>query len=308
MRITVANASSTAVSMLQHRQQQMAELQRQVASGRRVDKPSDDPAAAARAERALATMQRNEANMRGLLASRTAMQMGEAALGDATEMVQQARELVVRAGNGTLGLPERQILAQALRGLRDDLLAAANRSDGAGRYLFGGQGGDGPPLRDTPTGVVFNGSPGLLQGDAGETTVLAFDGQRTFLEVPDPANAGQTVTLFRVLDDAIAGLADPVASGGDVAQTVTTALAGLDSGITHLSAWRSRAGEALKRIDAIEGRLAQQRVDAEQARSEAEDVDMVAAITSLQTLQSSYDAALKTYSMVQRMSLFDYLR
>jgi flagellar hook-associated protein 3 FlgL len=93
-----------------------------------------------------------------------------------------------------------------------------------------------------------------------------------------------------------------------VAATVRSALAGIDAGMTHLSAWRSRAGEALNRIDAIEGRLAQQRLDSEQARSEAQDVDMVAAISSFQTLQTSYDAALKTYSMVQRLSLFDYLR
>lgn len=308
MRVTVTNASTNAIAFLQQRQQELSVLQGQLSSGKRVQKPSDDPSAAARAERALAAMQRNEANQRALDASRTSMQMGEAALGDAAELMQQARELVMRAGAGSLSFADRQTLAEAVRGLRGDLLAVANRSDGGGRYLFGGQGGDRAPLLDTPGGVVFQGSPGLLRGDAGEPTLLALDGQRTWLDVPDPANPGQTASVFTLLDRTVVGLTDPALPAIDVAGVVSAGLAGIDAAATHLSGWRSRAGEALNRIDGIASRLAQGRIDAEQARGEAENIDLVAGISAFQTLQTSYDAALKTYSMVQKLSLFDYLR
>jgi flagellar hook-associated protein 3 FlgL len=46
---------------------------------------------------------------------------------------------------------------------------------------------------------------------------------------------------------------------------------------------------------------------AQTERSNAEDLDMVEALSAFQNKQSGYDAALKTYSMVQRLSLFDYL-
>ena len=70
---------------------------------------------------------------------------------------------------------------------------------------------------------------------------------------------------------------------------------------------RSRAGEALNRADMVEGRIATQAVAAKVERSNAEDLDMVKAISEFQSLQIGYEAALKTYSTVQRMSLFQYL-
>ena len=72
--------------------------------------------------------------------------------------------------------------------------------------------------------------------------------------------------------------------------------------------WEIRPGETLNRLDRLGSRLAQEKLDAQQARSEAEDLDMVQAISDFQNRQSGYDAALQTYSIVQRMSLFDYLR
>ena len=42
-------------------------------------------------------------------------------------------------------------------------------------------------------------------------------------------------------------------------------------------------------------------------RSNAEDVDMVHAISEFQNKQSGYDAALKSYAMVQRLSMFQYI-
>ena len=73
-------------------------------------------------------------------------------------------------------------------------------------------------------------------------------------------------------------------------------------------AWRARTGEALNRIDGIGERLSQSALDAQRARSDAEDLDMLQAISDFQNKQTGYEAALKTYSIVQKMSLFDYLR
>ena len=78
--------------------------------------------------------------------------------------------------------------------------------------------------------------------------------------------------------------------------------------MANLSSWRSAAGEALSRADTIGDRLSQNKLDAETQRSAAEDLDMVKAVSELQAKQTGYDAALKTYSMVQRMSLFDFIK
>jgi flagellar hook-associated protein 3 FlgL len=308
MRIASLSSFDASVAQLQRRQEAMTTAQEKLTSGKRVMRPSDDPADAARAERALAAESRAIAQQRALDASRNAMQLTESALGDASELMQQARELMVGAGNGSYTDKERKINAQALRGLRDDLLAVANRTDGAGRYLFGGQGSDGQPLLDKPGGVTYTATGGTTQAAAGEATPLSLDGQAAWLLAPDPRNPGATLSVFDVMDRVATELETAGRTGAEVAQTVSNGLADLDAGVDNLSGWRARAGESLNRIDGIGERLSQAKLDAQRSRSEAEDLDMVAAISDFQSRQSGYDAALKTYSIVQRMSLFEYIK
>ena len=308
MRITSASAFESSVSNLQRRQQALTQSQEHLTSGKRVLKPSDDPAAAAQAERALAAEKRSVAQLRALDASRSAMQLSESALGNAGELVQQARDLLVGAGNGSYTDAERLTMANAIRGLRDDLLAVANRSDGAGRYLFGGQGADGAPLVDGTGGVSYSASAGQLLAASGEASPLSIDGRAAWLQAPDPANPGSTLSLFDVMDRVVGELATPGRTAAQVAQTVSAGLGHFDAVADNLSSWRARSGDALNRIDRIGERLSQSKLDAQSERSNAEDLDMVQAISDFQSRQTGYDAALKTYSIVQKMSLFDYLR
>ncbi len=308
MRISTAYAFESSMAQLQRRQAQLADTQDQLTSGKRVRLASDDPAAAAAAERALAAGARADAHLRALAESRNAMTQAESALGDAGDLAQRARELMVSAGNASFSDAERATLAHTLRGIRDDLLAVANRSDGAGRYLFGGQGSDAKPLRDAPGGVVYDATTGQLNAAAGEVTPLSLDGSAVFLQAPDPANPGSTLSIFDTLDQAVGELLMPGRSSVDVAQTVSAGLSGIDAAQGNLGRWRALAGEALNRADGIESRLTQRKVDAARDRSDAEDLDMLTAISDFQNQQTGYDAALKTYSLVQRMSLFDYLK
>jgi flagellar hook-associated protein 3 FlgL len=308
MRISTANAYETSISNLQKRQAQLSDAQERLTSGKRVLRASDDPAAAAVAERALASQMRSDSQLRALDASRNAMALSESALGDAGDLVAQARELLVAAGNGSYNDTDRRAIAASIRGLRDDLLAVANRQDGAGRYLFGGQGADTPPLVDAPGGVVYAGTTGQLVAAGGNATPLSIDGRSAWLEAEDPASPGTTVSLFNAMDLVVEELNTPGRSGGDIAATVSRGLGEFDTAADQLASWRSRAGESLNRIDGLEERVRQSKLDAQTERSEAEDLDLLAAISDFQNRQTGYDAALKTYSIVQQMSLFEYLR
>ena len=77
MRITTFNAYENTISNLQSRQRSLQQSQQQLTSGKRVDKPSDDPVAAARAERALAAMTRSDSHQRALQAARSNTQLTE---------------------------------------------------------------------------------------------------------------------------------------------------------------------------------------------------------------------------------------
>ena len=76
----------------------------------------------------------------------------EGTLSDVTNLLQNAQELVVSAGNGTLNDSSRRAIATELRGNLDELLGLANRTDGNGQYLFSGFQGSTKPFADTGSG------------------------------------------------------------------------------------------------------------------------------------------------------------
>ena len=308
MRISSASAFQSTIDNLQRRQEALAESQSRLTTGKRVTRPSDDPAAAARAERALAAMARTAADQRAVEASRSLMQQAEGALGDAGELLQQAREFVVAAGNGSYSDKERAGMADQLRSLRSRLLAVANRDDGAGSALFGGQGSNARPFVDAPGGVRWDGMPGRMQVDAGELLPMSVDGRAAWLSAPDPTSGQDELSVFDLLGRLADELATPGRDSTAIDEGVRAGLRDLDAAMDHLMSHRARLGEALGRADAAGLRLSQAALTAQTERSGAEDLDMVQAISDFQNQQTGYDAALRTYSMVQRMSLFDYLR
>jgi len=397
IRISTANAFNTGIATLQKRQGDLTDAQQQLTSGKRISRLSDDPVAAARAERARAAQARSDADQRAIDASRATVQQIESAFGDANDLVQQARELLVAAGNTSYGPQERQGLAQQLAAIRSQLLQVANRGDGAGGYLFSGQGVTAPPFVDAAGGVTYAATAGTTHTASSEPLPLAADGRAAFLEarggngvfvtaagsvagsawidaggVTNPSaltglpyslqfstgGAGSTFTvlrngaataltnvpyvsgqaiqidgmsftitgvpsngdnftitpsapdqsLFDTLDSAVAALNNPSLGAGALSQTVADGLRDIDAAALQLSGVRADAGSWLQRLDNVESRVADQKVLAQSEQSNAEDLDMVHAISDFQLKQTGYDAALRAYSTMQRLSLFDYLR
>ena len=396
MRIATANQFDVGIDTLARRQSELADVQEQLTTGKRVNRASDDPAAAARAERALASIGRSETSQRAVDASKVLMTQAESTLGDAGNLLQRARELMVAAGNASYGDAERSGLADELQSIRDQLLALANTGDGAGTFIFGGQGSTQKPFVDTVGGVQYAAADGEMKTEHPTGLPLTTDGRAAWLEartgngvfvtsaapgvqnatidnggVADPSaltgadytidfsvaagattyavlknglptavvNApyasGQTITIdgmavsvsgtpangdqfliapstptlgvFGALDSAIAGLRTAGRTGSQIAQANADSLRDIDSVLSNLQTARSATGAVLQRLDSESDRLDAQKLASTTERSNAQDVDMVHAISDFQSRQTGYDAALKSYAMVQRLSLFQYV-
>jgi flagellar hook-associated protein 3 FlgL len=396
MRISTANSYDTGIATLMQRQLDMSNLQNQMTTGKRVNQASDDPAAAAIAARAVAAQGQITASQRAVSASQTSMTQTESSLGDAGNLMQSARALIVQAGNATLNDTDRQSIATQLQSIRGQLLDIANTSNGAGSYLFGGQASSQKPFIETPGGVQYAAAPGQTMAGGGTNLPLTTDGQAVWLSAPtgngvfatsadpsvtdatidtgsvsDPsaltgANytlsftvsggattyavlkngaptavtaapyvSGQAITVdgmtvavsgtpssgdqfqiapstptqsvFGTLDKAIADLSAPGRTGPQIAQSNSDTLQSMDSVMNSLEAARGVAGDVLNSIDNVTNRLNAQNLAATTTQSNAEDVDMVSAISNFQNEQNGYSAALKSYAMVQQLSLFQYV-
>ena len=101
-RVSTATMYDASVRNLSARQKTLVDLQENLTSGKRVVRPSDDPVAAAQAERALTRISRIQTEQRALEVQRNAITQAETTLGDAIGLVQEMRTLIVGAGSGTL--------------------------------------------------------------------------------------------------------------------------------------------------------------------------------------------------------------
>ena len=179
-----------------------------------------------------------------------------------------------------------------------------------GRYLFAGHNGGTKPFEGNfPAAVTYAGDLAGYQNsaaspDPNQLMPFMLNGNLAFMQNADPAAPGNVISVFDGLDMAI----NDLESGADVSATVSNGLGRIDVAAQALSSWRSVAGEMLNSADRLGSVLSQSKLDAQTERSNAEDLDMLQAISDFQNKQTGYDAALKTYSMVQRMSLFDYIK
>ena len=188
MRVTTAHSYDTTIAQLSKRQAELVEKQERISSGKRVIRASDDPVAAALAETVQNRLSRVQTDQRTIDASRTSMQQAESALGEAGDLIQKVRDLMVSGGNGTYNDLDRKTLAAEIEGLRDQLFSVANRKDSAGRSLFGGLGGSSTPFVQEfgPGGgqVRFDGQRGQ-QAATDVSLPQALDGHAVFMRIPE---------------------------------------------------------------------------------------------------------------------------
>src|SRR5690606_6948368 len=156
-RISTSMMFDTSLATMLARQKQLAQLQQQVATGKKIVTAKDDPVGAGAAvglDRSLAELERFALNANNVN-NRLGMQENVLALaGD--DMI-RINELAVQANSDTLSDDDRRSIAAELRSLREHLVSLANSSDGSGRYLFAGAADDVAPFGHVAGGVAYNG-------------------------------------------------------------------------------------------------------------------------------------------------------
>ena len=196
-RLGSANTYDNALHNLANRQSTLSNMQENLTSGKKIVRASDDPTGAAQAERALNRISRIATDQRALESQRSAITMAESTLGDVTSALQDFRELVVSAGNGSYSPAELKTVAIQLSGLRDQIFALANRNDSNGQPLFGALGSTTAPFvgpQITNPTYTFNGLPG--QTASSEVSIpFALDGSSAFMFPSTTSFASPTVSL-----------------------------------------------------------------------------------------------------------------
>jgi len=264
-------------------------LNSQLATGYRIQRPSDDPGGFTQA-RALGRVQDRLAQYgRSLDAAALWTDRTQAELDGLSDLFADARDLGLRAANGVL---DTESLANEVESLREEVIARLNATSG-GEHLFAGNATATAPVNADGT---------LATGD--------FSGQRRREVAP-----GVTVTLNATdalhvdgvpATDRLQALADAIRSGD--AGAMAAALDGANAGIDHYARLGGQSGAVSRTLAHARDAIETQDVLTGERRASIEEIDLAEVLGELQRRQTGLEAALRASAATVQMSLLDYLQ
>lgn len=213
MRVSTSMLYRRGVEWMNKYQSKIAKTNEQLVSGNRIQKPSDNPAGSARLMELHKQLKANEQYSRNITLAYGRQGLEETALASAGDVLQQARELAIRANNGAFTSENRQSIAAEVGHLRQQLMDVANARDADGAYLFAGYKELSEPFSTAANGeVVYNGDQGqrslqigvarqVAVGDPGDNVfMLVRNGNGQFRTDLDTGNKGSgTITVGSVI-------------------------------------------------------------------------------------------------------------
>ena len=240
MRVSTADFYARSLIGMRDRQSALAQVQRQLGNGLRLENPVDDPAGAASVSRLDAALAAGDSYSAMVNRANAAMAAEEGALTSVNDVLNRVRELTLQAQSAAQSQESRRAIATEVEALRAQLLSLANSRGADGEYLFAGYSVSVPPFQETAGVVKYVGDAGqrTLELSPGNNIAIAdpgssvFAGARagngTFVSAAAPTNSGTlmiggtAVVGGFVPDDYTVSFA--VAADGTASYTVTNAL------------------------------------------------------------------------------------
>lgn len=119
-------------------QNDLAQIQEQISTGKRVNRPSDSPAQAAHIISMQEASSKLEQYNRNASAAEAQLSLEESALTNTTNSLMRIRELALSANNGIASDQTRQAINAEIKLRLDEIYGLANSADSFGNFLFGG--------------------------------------------------------------------------------------------------------------------------------------------------------------------------
>ncbi|WP_107942110.1 flagellar hook-associated protein FlgL [Metasolibacillus fluoroglycofenilyticus] len=303
MRVTQSMLSNNMLRNLNTSYGKLGKLQEQLYSGKKITRPSDDPVIAIKGMSYRTELDRTTQYKRNIGEANTWLDTTDDALGQAGEILNRVKELVVQAANDTNVVEDREKMQKEMEQLKRQLQDIANTQIGD-KYIFSGTQTDKPLYVDgVPNPNIVPGTTGL---DA-DIEIDVFEAVRINVNTPGK-------DMFEEIDNFMDTIITTLQTGtgeeigellGDIAAGTNDSLADI-----HGTLLKSRAdvGARQNRVELMEQRLDLHEINVTKQMSMNEDTEYAATITELVTQESIHQAGLSVGAKIIQQTLVDFIR
>lgn len=271
----------------------------QLTSGRQVNSPSDNPAAAAQEVNISSQMNNCDQYLRSISSVYSELQTTDSSLNSVVTALQAAMSLGTEGANGTLTQQNRNTVAQQINDISQQVFNVANLSYN-GIYVFAGTNSSKPPYvwdSTAPGGVKYQGNDGLNKVEIAEGESLAVNqpGSNLF--------SSQGANVFVALNDLSTALQDSSSTSDDIGNAVTE----LRNSYDQLTSARTFYGTTIDQLAGTENFLNNENVQLAQQQNSTVGIDLNVAVTNLTNAEEARTATVEAATTLRGASLMDYL-
>lgn len=310
MRVTNSMMISNMMISMNRSLQSMSKYEEQMATGKKIQRTSEDPIIAARALKLRTNVSEIEQFQRNVDDGLNWMQVTEGAMQNIGNTLQRVRELTVQASNGTTTTEDRQKIESEIKQLKDLIVGEMNTSY-AGRYVFSGFQTDQKLLNTDGTYAITVKENDVIyyEVSVGNQLDINTNGQQLlefdYNGVPANAEAvaGNKPAMISMLDNLIQDLENE----GDTSK-ISNYLSDIDKAMGQLLETRADLGSRYNRLEVTKNRLQDDNINFTKLMSENEDADLAEVLMNLKTQENVYKASMAAGARVIQPTLIDFLR
>ncbi|WDM21643.1 flagellar hook-associated protein FlgL [Paenibacillus polymyxa] len=306
MRVTNNMLSSQLLLNLNRNSERMNNTQNQMSTGRKLNKPSDDPVGITYSLRYRSELSSNEQYQRNVDSTVSWLDFNDTVMDQAGQIMQRVRELTVQASTGTNPQSALDSINKEIGQLKEQMIDVVN-SQLNGKYIFNGQTYDKKPYdlplnadntHDTSGAASIATDTGNVNFIVGENVALPINVTGNEV-VGTSTDADNLFAIFNQLSAALAS-GDIKASGDQ--------LANIDTRMDKMLKVRSEMGAKSNRVELMQSRLSDLKVNLTDLQSKTEDADYAELLMNSKIQENIYNASLSAGAKIISASLVDFLR
>lgn len=306
LRVTSNMMNSQLMLNLNRNARSMNNTQLQLSTGRKVNKPSDDPVAMTYSLRYRTELNANDQYRSNVDSALSWLDYNDTAVGQVGDIIKRLKDLTIQASNSTNPQEALTGIQTEVEQLKEQLIDIGN-SKLNGKYIFNGQTYDKKPydfpknanhLSDTSEANNIKTDPGTVNFIVGESVQLPINvtGDSIF------GASGDDDHLFVMIDRLTGAL------GTSDFDTISAQLDKLDTRMDKVLTVRAEIGAKTNRVELMAGRLEDMGINLTDLQSKAEDADYEKLIIQSKIQESIYNASLSVGAKIISTSLVDFMR